>query len=119
MNINVARSHYVSQCKTENQTVLNNKYLLKYERDNHGRHVGVVIAFKDSEGKVKIGWSRCHTKLEPFDKHIGINKAIRRAKFYKELDERDAPRGIKEDLVEMLGRAERYFQLPVVKLYKP
>lgn len=116
MNINVARSHYVNQCKSENQKVLNSKYLLKYERDNQGRHVGVVISFRDTDGKVKIGWSRCHAKLEPFDKQIGINKAIRRAKYYNEIDERTAPHGIQEEIVEMRERAERYFQLPLLKV---
>lgn len=119
MNISVDRSHYIHQCKRETADVLKGKYLLKYERDKHGRQVGVVIAYRDTEGRVKIGWSRCHTKLEKFDRHIGINKAISRAKFWKEIDERDAPHPLRPEVSEMLSRAGRYFQLPLVKIYQP
>lgn len=114
MNNNVARRQYSHLCKEENVRALNGKHLIKYERDKHGRPVGVLLAFKDSNGNVQLGWSRCNTKLEGFDKHIGINKAIKRATNIKNVDPvllGKMPHQTQEELLDMRGRAERYFQV--------
>jgi hypothetical protein len=105
----MSKKDYVAVCKKENQTVLNQKHLLKYERNKHGQPIGVVIAFKD-EGIIKLGWSKCNLSAEPFDKQIGINKAISRAVDYRQVDERDVPRGTREEVLEMIARLQRYFQ---------
>ncbi len=110
------RQNYIEKCRVENEAELKQKYLLKYERNNKGERIGVVLAYKDN-GVVRIGWSRCHTKLEPFNKYIGVNKAIKRA---KELDtvssvcERlNAPRTVLDLLEEMEARAKNYFKVGV------
>lgn len=117
MNINVARCAYVEKCRRENETELNQKYLLKYERNNKGERVGVVLAYKDAEGIVKIGWSRCHTKLEPFNKYIGVNKAVKRSvpvDSYTFIHERAmAPRQVAKMLEDMEARAKNYFRVGI------
>lgn len=113
--INVARSAYVEKCRNENEAELNQKYLLKYERNNKGERVGVVLAYKDAEGVVKIGWSRCHTKLEPFNKYIGVNKAIKRAVPLDSVtfmfERANAPRQAAIMLEDMEVRATNYFRV--------
>ena len=108
------RKNYVEKCRSENEAELKEKYLLKYERNKKGERVGVVLAFKDAEGVVKIGWSRCHTKLEPFNKYIGVNKAVKRAvglDTYGYVNELSlAPRSAVELIENMEARARNYFR---------
>lgn len=111
----MSRDNFVEACKQQNREVLNGRYRLKYKRDKHGRPVGLVISFKDEDG-VRVGWSKCHTKLEPFDKHIGINKAINNT---YNLDTAQAivtckddsllPNSLRQDVADMVERAQRYF----------
>lgn len=111
--MNEARKEYSEKCRQKNDEVLKEKYLLKYERDKHGRPVGVVVAFKKN-GEVLVGWSRCHTKLEPFDKHIGINKALNRAVHHNLVDVvGEVPRPLLSYLLDIRERAERYFKVGV------
>lgn len=104
------RKQYAELCKQENQQVLQDKHLLKYERNKSGQPVGVVIAFKDGDSNVvKLGWSRCNTNAESFDKNIGIKKAISRAVDYRQVDERDAPYATRKEILDMIDRLNRYF----------
>jgi hypothetical protein len=107
----MSRASHVEFCKKSNQEVLNNKFLLKYKRDSKGNRTGVIISFRDNDGVVKVGWSKCNTKLESFDKHIGIHKAIECARM---TNPHNIPHSIKRDLVEMQERALRYFRTNVV-----
>jgi hypothetical protein len=107
--MNSGREQYIEQCKQENQKVLSTRHLLKYERDKNGQPVGVVIAFKDENEIVKLGWSKCNVKEEQFNKNIGINKAISRARDYREVDERDAPYKTQKEISDMIERLGRYF----------
>lgn len=112
------RKEHAETCKAANQSVMSNKYLLKYQRDKHGRPTGVVIAFKDLNNKVRLGWSKCNVKLEQFDKHIGINKAIGASipvfpaepnlnHYLKEV----VPNSLSKLVSEMKERAVKYFKV--------
>lgn len=112
------RQEHVLLCKQENSRVLNGKYRLKYKRDKHGRPVGLVISFKDEANIVRVGWSKCNTKLEQFDKHIGINKAISNTYSLESAEfisrngtSKVLPNSLREDVKEMVERASRYFKL--------
>lgn len=51
------------------------KVLYKKVRDRHHQPVGVVVAID----KNKIGFSKCHSKLDNFQRSYGLAVAIRRA----------------------------------------
>jgi hypothetical protein len=71
------RTQYIADCRAFNEAFIRTKgkVLIEHLRDECGHKVGVVVAFKDSDGKVKLGWSKCHVPMDKFDKDIGLYKA--------------------------------------------
>ena len=89
-------------------------YLKEYIRkEKKGQPIGVVVAKKVSENKVRIGFSLCNPK-DKFDKELGERIALSRA----ESDEGfELPKSKKyQDLLyerffNITRRAERYFKV--------
>ena len=113
----MSRNDYVKICKEENKAIFNGKYMVQYQRNKHGCPTGLVLAFKKN-GKIMVGWSKCNTKLETFDKHIGLNKA-----YYKAFDLNslqftlkhepylpNIPHSLKHTLHAIINRACRYYK---------
>jgi len=97
--------------------------LIKYVRDKNRNLVGVVVAI----GRDQIGWSKCNFKKgDRFNKDLGKQIAIARAKKYKYYDDQrysyggvyilyffDEHKGakiVKKDFLEMVRRARFYFK---------
>lgn len=59
---------------------------VRVARQGRKRPQGVIVAFKDDDGKIMIGWSLCR-KTEPFIKVVGLRYAIERAIPLEELKE--------------------------------
>ncbi|MEO5366034.1 MAG: hypothetical protein H7831_06715 [Magnetococcus sp. WYHC-3] len=74
----MTKEEYLAECNT----IISNhkpKHLIwQYYLDKKRHRKGVVVAFNDN-GTAKVGWSMCKTKLEPFNRSIGLRKAIDRA----------------------------------------
>jgi len=108
------RNEYIENCKKENQQVLGPKFLVQYLRDKHGRPVGLALAYKQND-EVKVGWSKCNTTLENFDKQIGINKAINNSvelnsvKFVQKSTE--IPNSLRYTVTSLVDRASRYYKI--------
>ena len=93
--------------------------LIQYVRVNRGKNKGtprgVVIAFKDTAGKVHVGWSYTATsKGDSFDKERGMLIARGRANksFWSKSEGNAAkiPADVEPVLSHMTERAHRYFK---------
>lgn len=78
----------------------------QYIRDNKRRKIGYLLAYKDRENKIRIGWSLYAKNKEtiPFDRYIAKSLAYSRA----EIDE-SYPPSISKDMDRFLRRCKRYF----------
>jgi hypothetical protein len=114
------RKDYVSECAEKNKEFFNkykNKFLLQYVRNRKKERVGVLLAYNDGSS-VKLGWSKCNVKTEPFDREIGIQKALAENRVvnlddineFKDLLENQLPHSLNNELNNMLDRIDRYFQ---------
>ena len=86
--------------------------LFHYVRDEHNQKIGIVVALD----RDIIGWSRCKTKLDQFDKSIGFAIAIGRAKTCNEirLNRQNPPRDVQKVIEQLKERARRYFKEEVI-----
>lgn len=55
------------------------KHIRYYLRNRKNQLVGMLVAYKDEDGHLRIGWSKCKVKMDKFDKEIGFYIALRRA----------------------------------------
>lgn len=83
--------------------------MIEYIRDGRGRKVGVMVAYKDGDS-VRIGWSKCNTKLEPFDRERGLAIAFGRA--VKGNITKKMPNKVCRKLARFIDRADRYYNNP-------
>lgn len=73
-----------------------------------GDPIGVIVAI----GKDQIGWSLCNP-LDSYDRKLGLAIAENRAIDYginKEKVIKECPMSIRQDIIEMYERAEKYFK---------
>lgn len=105
------RKKFAVACRERNKKFLvANKHVMQYVLNKRRERVGVVLSFKNKDGDVLIGYSKCNIGLEKFDKHIGVAKAIYRA-YHIGLIPDDVPRSMREAVMRMRKRAIRYFRL--------
>ena len=81
------------------------KPLIKFIKNEKGL-CGVVLAFI-KDGRLHIGWSKCNTDLDKFDKEIGIKHAYNRA---TTTDLLYTPQSVRHEVNEMVKRAKRYYK---------
>lgn len=80
--------------------------------NNSSRHpLGVMIAFKNDEGQLRFGWSKCNTKLDRFDKKYGLEIALARADSSKSLNTEIMPDDMYDHFVDFVNRAEKYYKI--------
>lgn len=79
-----------------------------------GQNIACFVAFKDSEGKVKKGFSKCHIGLDKFDKVRGLEVACGKALTG---DEYEVSYSLRSDWVRFEDRVKRYFKIGKKKLY--
>jgi len=78
--------------------------------------VGVLVAFRDDEEFVRIGWSALNTKsADVFDKSEGIALAKTTAHKYITGDVlKSTPTIVKKHLPKFIDRCQRYFKQQVL-----
>lgn len=113
-----SRDAYIKQSKTKVLDFFSkHKFLIYYKRNQHGQKLGVMVAFKDTNGIVYVGASKCNKSAgDKFNKYIGISKAIDGAiscnlehKIYRAI-----PSSMVKDIPAMLSRINRYFKIGAV-----
>lgn len=76
---------------------------------NGGIKQGLFVAFKDNDGKVRVGWTLCNKKAgDKFDEHIARLMAIGRA--YVE-DAPAFPPSMTKKAERFIERASKYFKI--------
>lgn len=71
--------NFADQAKTYvKDMIAKKKILVRYMRDEQGSPYGVVVGVKTDDDLV-VGHSRCNTKKDNFNRHIGIYIAAQRA----------------------------------------
>jgi len=87
-----------------------------YSRDNKGRPTGILIATKSTRPDLKyaIGWAKCNTKLDKFDKPLAVKIAIGRLTDHEDHGVSFAvdgmPHAIRALLPAFVDRCNRYFK---------
>src|SRR6187402_3188583 len=72
--INVLRQNIRSEFENRN-------LLVSYLRNPETRTpYGVVVATRNADGEVVFGYSVCNTKVDPYNKYMGLSIAIDRAR---------------------------------------
>lgn len=105
----LTRDEYVEYCKTQNQLHLKpGNSLIQYIRRKNGQPRGVVVAYKGEDNLIYVGYSLCNTRVDKFDKQIGINKAVTRAA--SSIISESLPHSIRKDVENMEDRASRFFK---------
>ena len=86
--------------------------LIQYVRDKNNHRVGVVVAEKPSlvDKGDGIGWSKCHSRLDKFDKKMGIKIAYGRAISGKQYKETIIPHDVQQVIKKMKKRAKSYYK---------
>lgn len=83
----------------------------QYLKDKNNKKVGIILATADDE-KVKIGFSKCNTKHDKFDKNRAIDIARIRAENYSDklYDKYYVPFMVNEVMPEFIDRCMRYYK---------
>jgi len=85
--------------------------IAKFARDRKGNPIGLVAAFRDSIGTVRVGWSFKH-KLDRFDRSVSWAQAVGRGYTVGEsrVNEAKLPYALIPIYNEVLERATRFFK---------
>lgn len=66
-------------CKDFVQKEMSKKNLLvRYARDKRGNPYGVIVGIRLPDGDFRVGYSKCHSKLDRWNKYEGIYFAVER-----------------------------------------
>ena len=87
-----------------------------YTRDAKGRPTGILIATKSTRPDMKyaLGWAKCNTKLDKFDKPLAVKIAIGRLTDHEDhgvpFATEGMPHAIRALLPAFVDRCNRYFK---------
>lgn len=132
-----SRDAYIQQSKTKVLDFFSkHKFLVSYKKNVRGQKVGVLIAFKDENGNINLGFSKCNHKAgDKFNKYIGLSKAIDNTMqivsndclFYNPVESIEngfraewpnrydvIPFSMIKDVINMVERLKRYFKIGAV-----
>lgn len=86
----------------------------QYVKDKNNQKVGLVLATLDPEkqDEVKIGFSKCNTKHDKFDRNRAIEIARIRAKKYSDriYEKYNVPFLVEDVMPEFVERCRRYYK---------
>ncbi len=83
------------------------EYIKQYRKGRWNR-IGVIIGTLDSDGKIRVGWSKCNLKAgDGFNKKYGIEVAYNRAIGKDKTP--PVPRGNIHQIRSFYGRCLMYF----------
>jgi len=89
--------------------------LIQYIRDDCSRPFGVLVAQKQSNDAVVIGWSICNEKYDFFSKELGKEIARGRIKAWR--SNTRIPSKIAFNIVGFASRVKKYFRAKEVHIY--
>ena len=87
-----------------------------YTRDNKGRPTGIIIATKSTRPDMKfaIGWAKCNTKLDRFNKPMAVMIAVGRLTAAEDAGvpvvTTAMPHAVRQMLPKFTERCNRYFK---------
>lgn len=88
-----------------------------YTRDQKGAPTGLLIALKSKRDghKYHIGWAKCNTKMDKFNKPLAIQIAVGRLEAAEDaglayVQSFKMPHQIRKQLDRFVDRCERYFK---------
>ena len=85
------------------------KPLIQYIRDKKNRKIGVLLGYKDADGELMIGWSKCNVKRDHFNRDLAITKAFsRRVQDVYPFPE-DLPQSLRKQYMLFCQRCVRFF----------
>jgi len=86
--------------------------LKQYLRKQNGEKVGLMVAYPDENGKIRIGFSKCWEKYDIFDKGLANHIAAGRAKKHSDYlpDKYNIPYTMALPLFYFVNRAKRYYK---------
>ncbi len=85
----------------------------QYIRDKKNQKVGLLVGLPDDKNeKVLIGFSKCNTKHDKFDRELAIKIAEARAKKYSDqlINKYNIPFKVMENLPDFMERCGKYFK---------
>lgn len=71
--------------------------------------VGVFVASKDDNGRIKIGWSKCNKK-DIFDRQTGLTIAVNRMAVNRH---DNLPHTMIDQFEAFIRRCEEYYKVPI------
>jgi hypothetical protein len=109
------RTQYVEKCKKEVAELLkDNKIIISYIKNHKNQRIGVLVATKPLDSPTPlIGWSLCKISAEPFNKYIGLVKAIKRIEDGCPMVDEETPflpNTVERVLPKFEERVKRYFK---------
>ncbi len=128
----VSRAEYIGECLEKAISILvPGQSLVQYIRKGKNRQPkdkedakrlknrqprGVLVAYRGADNVVYIGYSLCNTKVDTFNKWIGMRKAIEHTISTNNTEGEvntfidNTPQSIRKPLDEFIGRAQRFFK---------
>lgn len=85
------------------------KPLIQYIRDKKNRKVGILLAYKDADGELMIGWSKCNMKRDRFNRDLAITKAFDRREPNSIHFPDNLPQSLRETYESFCNRCVRFF----------
>ena len=85
------------------------KPLIQYIRDKNNRKVGVLLGYKDADGELMIGWSKCNIKRDKFNRDLAITKAFSRRELNAGKWADGLPQSLRETYQSFCDRCVRFF----------
>lgn len=104
------REKYIESCKKLFHTAQKKygKILIDYVRDRHYKPVGCVLAYKEKKtGKLYFGWSKCNVKMDEYNRHVGLVKALKVAVPEPAIYHVEIPNSVVDQMTGMVQRAKK------------
>jgi hypothetical protein len=89
-----------------NEEIKNGSEIFEYVKKNNQK-VGVVVGLLDN-GVIKVGWSKCNTRMDNFDRDSGLRFAKERC--YGNMSSTIIPTCMKKQVRQFSARCIRYFK---------
>lgn len=87
-----------------------------YTRDKHNQKTGCLVALKNTNDVVGIGFSKC-CKDDKFDKKRATDLAVKRAELIASGKRScSVPHSMREDYLNMAERARRFYKDKTIKI---
>ena len=96
--------------------------LIEHVKNQEEKCYATLVGILGNDGEVYVGWAKCHTKFDNFDKKQGIKIAARRLIANRtskgpEKSHRRFPDGLRKPAEKFVKRCEKYFKVKSNKIH--